>query len=74
MGKFEKRIGRRRGSQPGNQNALKHGRHAARAKAERRWMRDFLDQSAAQLLVMGRLLTTTEAGVRSGFDARGETP
>ena len=53
MGKSEKRIRRRRGGQPGNQNALKHGRHTAQAKAERRWMRDLVGQSAAHLRVMG---------------------
>ena len=53
MGKSEKRIGRRPGGQPGNQNALKYGRHTARAKAERRWMRDLVEQSAAHLRVMG---------------------
>ena len=77
MGKSEKRIGRRPGGQPGNQNALKHGRHTARAKAERRWMRDLVGQSAAHLRVMGRVLTATvagaEAGFVSGFDAIART-
>lgn len=53
MRKSEKRIRRCRGGQPGNQNALKDGRHTARAKAERRWMRDLVGQSAAHLRVMG---------------------
>ena len=66
MGKSEKRIGRRPGGQPGNQNALKHGRHTARAKAERRWMRDLVGQSAAHL----RVLTATVAGAEDGFVLR----
>ncbi|MBA3554141.1 MAG: hypothetical protein H0W29_05215 [Gemmatimonadales bacterium] len=49
---MKKRIRRSRGGQPGNQNALKHGRYTARAKAERRWMRDLVGQSAAHLLAM----------------------
>ena len=53
MGKSEKRIRRRRGGQPGNQNALKHGHHTSQAKAERRWMRDLVGQSAAHLRTMG---------------------
>jgi hypothetical protein len=71
MEKSERRISRRRGGQPGNQNALKHGRHTARAKAERRWMRDLVEQSAAHL----RVLTATgaEAGFVSRFDAIART-
>ena len=43
MHKPEKRIGRRRrGGQPGNLNALKHGRYTAEAKAERRFVRELL--------------------------------
>ncbi len=53
MGKTEKRIRRGPGGQPGNQNALKHGRHTARAKAERRWMRDLVCQSTVHLRAMG---------------------
>jgi hypothetical protein len=69
MGKSEKRIGRRPGGQPGNQNALKHGLHTARAKAERRWMRDLVGQSVAHLRVL--TATEAEAGFVSGFGASG---
>ena len=38
----EARIVRRRGAQPGNVNALKHGRYARAAIAERRRLRELL--------------------------------
>ena len=68
MGKSEKRMRRRRGGQPGNQNAFKHGRYTARAKAERRWMRDLVGQSAAHLRAMDAggevMVRATERKVR----------
>ncbi len=50
MDKHEKRIGRRkRGGQPGNLNALKHGRYTAEAKAQRRYVRDLLREARATI-------------------------
>jgi len=51
MTEIAKRIPRRRGGQPGNQNAYKHGRFTARAKAERAWVRWIIRQSRAHLRV-----------------------
>jgi hypothetical protein len=44
-----KRIPRSRGGQPGNQNAYKHGRFTANAKAERAWVRWLIRQSKAHI-------------------------
>ena len=51
MTKTAKRILRRRGGQPGNQNAYKHGLFTARAMAERAWVRWIIRQSRAHLKV-----------------------
>ena len=50
-----KRIPRRRGGQPGNQNAYKHGRFTAQAKAERTWVRWLIRQSKAHISVTREL-------------------
>ena len=49
MSETAKRIARRRGGQPGNRNALKHGRTTAEAKAERARVRYLLKVSAIHL-------------------------
>ena len=51
MDQHEKRIGlrRRRGGQPGNLNALKHGRYTAEAKARRRYVRELLREARATI-------------------------
>src|SRR5262249_28966716 len=41
-GEKELATKRRRGGQPGNNNARKHGRYAARGTALRRWIAEFL--------------------------------
>jgi hypothetical protein len=50
-----KRMPRRRGGQPENQNAYKHGRFTARAKAERASIRWLLRQSKAHIKVTREL-------------------
>jgi hypothetical protein len=52
MTETAKRIPRRRGGQPGNANAYKHGRFTARSKAERSWVRWLIRQSRAHLKVI----------------------
>lgn len=67
MGNSEKRIGRgapvgtlrRRGGQPGNQNARKHGRSTAEAKAQRRALQDLLDAAGAHVGVVRALATAS---------------
>jgi hypothetical protein len=46
---------RHRGGQPRNQNALKHGRFTALAKAERAWVRWLIRQSRTHLKVAREL-------------------
>lgn len=54
--KCEERIGRRRGAQPGNRNALKHGRYAAAAIAERRAIQVLLREARAHVAAVRELL------------------
>lgn len=49
MSETAKRMPRRRGGQPGNQNAYKHGRFTVQAKAERTWVRWLIRQSKEHL-------------------------
>jgi hypothetical protein len=56
MTESAKRIPRRRGGQPGNQNAYKHGRFTAQAKGERTWIRWLLRQSKAHIKVARELM------------------
>ena len=55
-GKREERIGRRRGGQPGNRNALKHGLYAAAAIAERRAILALLRVARAHVATVRELL------------------
>jgi hypothetical protein len=57
-----KRIPRQRGGQPENQNAYKHGRFTARAKAERAWVRWLIRQSRAQIKVTRELADHHDGG------------
>jgi hypothetical protein len=55
MTETAKRIGPRRGGQPGNQNAYKHGRFTAKAKAERAWVRWLIRTSKQQIRAVREL-------------------